>query len=566
MSNWMTSGSARLKAKQNNSFSRRARQRAAVVASDGPMLKETATLKRVPLNKPIQSKARRRYSYGNPITRRGVAVSIGSVVTYNQQHCDDGPYESTLPTYITTTKNVRSSNKSDILSSETCTSCNPMHIVPKRRIRDASSRHKYCSSNLKRSAIQTTTSNYNQNRWAESYAHHPTNTDQSLNRLSHHKRDSPHQNNHTNNNVCIDKALGVSYQLLSTHPLGRQSSYSDSAENLSLPGHNKKIDFQYDSQIPEESQHQETLGVTMYQSSGNPQSSFQDELFQNGIKRFQKLEEGPHNPNKSRIGSIEFATYDGIIDSPDLKSGYSASSNFKGYQQRRQKVVELPDWGDRTRWKKPKIDEALLEQPYQQNITSQLQSNAVISESTLSRRLSDITRDSNSLVGSYSASNHSGIRMFKRKRHGNTEVNLNESTRVRYLQSDEPTFEERGFSGDFDSLCSDSGCANENTDQSKLPESSLRFFDDQNEIDFSGNVLNTPMPPSTTIEPQSDQFGTQQMKIREDIGEGRLSIAGQSGSANFEKVEWQQTSTRTTGSDCLESLSFGNESVWTFFR
>lgn len=49
MSNWMTSGSARLKAKQNSSFAKRARQRAAVVAPIGPIT-------RLPRSKPNRGK------------------------------------------------------------------------------------------------------------------------------------------------------------------------------------------------------------------------------------------------------------------------------------------------------------------------------------------------------------------------------------------------------------------------------------------------------------------------------------------------------------------------------
>lgn len=53
MSNWMTSGSARLKAAQKNSFSRRAKKRAlVVVAHNDPLMKENAATRRFPQPQP----------------------------------------------------------------------------------------------------------------------------------------------------------------------------------------------------------------------------------------------------------------------------------------------------------------------------------------------------------------------------------------------------------------------------------------------------------------------------------------------------------------------------------
>jgi len=58
MSNWMTSGSARLKAKQNSSFSRRARQRASLVAPEAMMLHESAPKNRLPRTRPRRNEGR----------------------------------------------------------------------------------------------------------------------------------------------------------------------------------------------------------------------------------------------------------------------------------------------------------------------------------------------------------------------------------------------------------------------------------------------------------------------------------------------------------------------------
>ena len=52
MSNWMTPGSARLKPKQNSSFSRQARQRAAIITPENVMLQEMAPSKSLPRTRP----------------------------------------------------------------------------------------------------------------------------------------------------------------------------------------------------------------------------------------------------------------------------------------------------------------------------------------------------------------------------------------------------------------------------------------------------------------------------------------------------------------------------------
>jgi len=381
MSNWMTSGSARLKAKQNSSFSRRARQRAAVVAPDGAMLKEIAHIKRLPRTKPRRNEAKRRYSYGNPITRRGAAVSIGSAATYNQR-CDDDPIESTLPSNIITTENLQSLNETGSLSSGNYTSYNPVSVLPRRRIRDLSSRYHRCSSNLKITSNQTASSNHDISQCTASHTHHPAYAHHPSNRSFYQQKDSPFYNNHTSNGVYTDNAQKVPYQFLRPHVLGSETVALNSASQLLPSNHYRNKDFKCDSHTLEELQEQEALGTTIYQNHDHAQLSFDNESFQKGIQRFQKREKDPldlMNPFDKRKNDSWNMNNDGADDILERKRRYSAPSgngnNFRieskeqwQPRQRQQHFLEPIHSSDKIRWKEHENEESFFEQLYQKKL------------------------------------------------------------------------------------------------------------------------------------------------------------------------------------------------------
>jgi len=582
MSNWMTSGSARLKAKQNSSFSRRARQRAAIVASSGPMIKGIPPPKRFPLAKPRRNGAKRKYTYGNPITRRGVMVSIGSAANYNQ-HCDDHPIESTLSGYIATTEKAQSLNKSSSASSESNTPYNPMHDLPRRRIRDTSSKYRRCSSNLKRPANQTMSSNYDYDysQHAVSHVHHPVYTRHAMDPSSYQQSDPPFQNDYTSSEVYNDKAQKVAHPSLRPEPVA-QNYASQLSSN-----HNRNNAFEYDPQTHDKLLQQEAIGTMTCQNLDHAQFSFDNEPFQKGIRRFQKrgkdhsdliLEaEGRKNNlfdqrNNDSPGNMNNYGKDDVLEAKSRHSALSGSGSIFPIessrqwqpQHRRQLFSETADSSDITRWKEHE-NEPFPENSHHQNLATQPQSNIAISNNDASLRLSNINIESNSIGGPHSPSNYMGISKFKRRRQENTNLKLGHSFQARRIQSDETIFQYTGISDGFNSSRPDPICLDENEDQSESRTSSIRFFDDQNEIDISGNPLN--MPRSDKKELRTNLFGAQQMKSRDDtIGEGRSSIASLLENGNVDKLECQQTSTASPDTDYLKGTSFGDESIWTFFR
>lgn len=507
-------------------------------------------------------------------------VSIGSAANYNQ-HCDDDPIESTLSGYITTTEKNQSLNKSCSASSETYTSYNPMHDLPRRRIRDTSSRYRRCSSNLKRPANQPMSSKYDYSQHDVSHVHHPAYTQHASDRSSYQQRYSPFQNDHTSSGVYNDKAQKVPYPSLRP-----ESVAQNSAGQLSSSNDNRNNDFESGSQTHNELLQQETIGTMTYQNLDHAQFSFDNEPFQKGIQKFQKrgkdrsdlilvpegIKKDPFDQrNNDSLGDMNNHGKDSALEPKSRHYALSGSGiifriESKGQwqpRQRRQLFSQSANSSDTTRWKKKHENETFFEKSHHQKLATQLQSNMAISENDSSIRLSDINNESNSMGVPHSPSN--GISKFKRKRQENTNLKLGHSFQARHIQSDETIFQYRGLSDGFNSLCPDPMCPDENGDQSESPILSIRFFDDQNEIDISGNPLN--MPRSSKKELRTNLFGTQRMKSRDHtIGEGRPPIAGLLGSEHFDKLEWQQTSTTSPDTDYLKDTSFGDESKWTFFR
>jgi hypothetical protein len=504
-------------------------------------------------------------------------VSIGSAAYYNQ-HCDDDPIESTLSGYIATTEKDKSLKKSCITSSESNTPYNPMHDLPRRRIRGTSSTYRRCSSNLKRPANHNMSSNYDYDygQHAVSHVDHPAYAQHAMDPSSYQERDPPFQNDYTSSEVYNDKAQKVA------HPSLRPESVDqNSASQLSSSNHNRNNAFEYHPQT-----HFELLQDTMtYQNLDHVQFSFDNEPFQKGIRRFQKrgndlsdliLEaEGREKNlfdqrNNDFPGNMNNYGMDDVLEAKSRHSALSGSGSIfqiesNGQwqpQHRRQLFSETADSSDINRWKEHE-NEPFPENSHHRKLATQLQSNIAISQNDASLRLSNINIESNSIGGPHSPSNHMGISKFKRRRQENTNLKLGHSFRARRIQSDEMIFQYTGISDG--SSRPDPICTDENEDQSESRTSSIRFFDDQKEIDVSGNPLN--MPRSDKKELRTNLFGTQQMKSRDDtIGEGRSSIASLLARGNVDKLECQQTSTASPDTNYLKGTSFGDESIWTFFR
>jgi len=206
-------------------------------------------------------------------------------------------------------------------------------------------------------------------------------------------------------------------------------------------------------------------------------------------------------------------------------------------------------------------DNTFFEKQDQQKIMSQLQTNVTLPEKSLTRRLSDITSESNSLGGSYYQSQDAGISRFKRIRREMVEGRGRESSRPRHLQSSETIFEQTMLSDGFHK-----GYPEQNEVHQKSLPQGLRFFDNENEVDISGNLLDAPRSSPTKRELNFDHFTTQQGENRDIINGIRKSpMTSHYRSNNIDKPEWQQTATTSPDTDYLRGTSFGDESIWNFF-
>ena len=229
MSNWMTSGSARLKAKQNSSFAKRARQRAAVVAPIGPI----TTL---PRSKP--SRVKYRYVDGNPIRRRGIAVSIGTSATRNEMNNDD-PVKS-------------SSNQSCMISSENYSPRNPVHARSRRRIRDGNPLYSRSSRNRQKRVAS---------------------------------RDSQYQDSQ---NVALDGRYPNQFNVHMDYSVPNQFARSDNASELHTTLNSFDGRSFSNHCTPDELEHEFAFDTITNKSHDNYPSMSHNEQHRGGISRFQK--------------------------------------------------------------------------------------------------------------------------------------------------------------------------------------------------------------------------------------------------------------------------------------
>mmetsp|Transcript_15832 Transcript_15832/g.32434 ORF Transcript_15832/g.32434 Transcript_15832/m.32434 type:complete len:564 (-) Transcript_15832:88-1779(-) len=563
MSNWMTSGSARLKAKQNSSFSRRARQRAAVVALDSAALQGTEPVKSFPRTRPRRNGVKRRYSYGNPIARRGVVVSIGSAAATCNPHRGDEPIESSFSLDIITQGNHPDLNQRYCPLSEAHVSRNPEYVVPRRRIRDANTRYRRLYSNKNIYMTQRTRSrNYHHSQHTVSHMQSPIQrhrTSYESSSLSRQRYPPFHMRN-TNNGVYDDMAQNVPKHFSDPHVLEKESRSMKLIGESLPPRKSECYEFEHKLTTFREQQQQETFGVNIY---GNAQlASRNDQPHLNGIQRFQKrVEDLAQVAEGDEIDSLNRSNH----DPPGDTSKYALDDDFEPPFEQSKSGVSATFDSDRSHWNEPDINGTFLEQPYQKTMALPLQSNATISESSLTRRMSDITSESNSLGGSHPLSNsflnHGGVNRFKRIRREDTNCMPCESSfGTRHLQSNEMILDQAAFSDGFNSLYTCSILPECNGDQSKSTIESLKFFDNGNEVDFSGNLLNVSTSISTNREVQENKFATQQI---EQIAS---TTSEHYGRESFDKPEWQQKVGTSPDTDFLRDTSFGVDSIWTFFR
>ena len=431
MSNWMTSGSARLKAKQNSSFAKRARQRAAVVAPIGPI----TTL---PRRKP--SRVKYRYVDGNPIRRRGIAVSIGTTATRNEMN-KDGPMES-------------SSNQSCMISSENYSPRNPVHTRSRHRIRHRNSLYSWSSRNGQRRVASRDIGFHHQ---------------ESQNVASDERY--PNQFN-------VHKDHFVPNQFTRYEHAGRPHITQNSIDGRSFSNH----------YTPDELEHEFAFDTITNKSHDHYQSVSHNEQHHGGIPRFQKHRAWYFNysieEEGSRTGILRERTENIWGTMRNAGIDHIGGAKNESYVLQSNSAVRRTELQDQqSAYDFEAIDSSHFN-PYEKENSfgdpDRQQPSEIFAENAQERVQYNVNR------GFDTASPHdTGINRFKHRRQPNTDLELDESVRIRHSQSQGPST----ISDGFDSFSRPPGGADESRHQDESSASGMRFFDNQNEIDFLGNPL-----------------------------------------------------------------------------
>jgi len=542
MSHWTTSGRSRLKAKQkqNHSFSKRARQKATLVATAESTCMTQETLPREIMtyaNDNINSQtkrrrkdeARRRYSSCNPIARRGVVVSIGSAKIYHNQHqhhADDNQIESGVS--ISHTKSTDSQFENSHLPCE-------HHLPRRRRMRDASTG--YCKLNSRRTSMNYNT-NLNSRHHVEAPAHPSIQYHQQLDDSFQHQPDSCFQNNEE----IRDE---VSNQISRRHYLsGREVDAPLSFSNEKFPSDNADHNCNPQSQLQQEWQHQTLPNIMNHQSQNRDHNEVllpERRAQLQGIKRFQKHNTVHIDPFEGAKGAMLDATNDdswGNIDRFDKISDTVAgngldSSAGKNSTAGTDDGIYCDDVSD-----------------YNHNDiinTFSKKGHKKITKNVFTHRLIDVTTES-----SYSQSQKVGIRRFyksqrKRLRSEMTEEKGNESS------SNHEQFNEQ-----FDQamISDDSEISGLTSSGQNNHRRSLRFFDESKEVSMSPRTMEKLNLNALMVQGQ-DKYDTAN---EENI----LMMKRDCTSKNnkIDKSPRQQIVTATSpDTDYLRSMQFENNSV-----
>jgi len=382
---------------------------------------------------------------------------------------------------------------------------------------------------------------------------------------------SPSHNINASNRIYNnDSVQEASNQLLIPHFSGSRAinpktiSQSLSSERYEIDVFNAHSGIQSDWEPSPHLNHTRTIhsDQAMFVHCKNPH--------QTGIKRFQKPEndyqdlfldaEGGNNDLFGQNSEIvDYAGVDDFSDpNPDImETRHRVTVNSDSIFQRRESQLNfleaIEHSNNRSGSNEYEFDSTLFEQ-HQQNPASKLQLDLAVPQNNLTRRLSDITNDSNLIGGSSLQSQGAGISRFKRKRDESAFGKDYEISPSRHPQSNEMISEHNTLS---DSL---------NCQVTSSP-GRLRFFNDENEVDISGTPLNVSM--ATERIQRFGKFGTQQINYRDDVNrKDRPLICTNNlyGRNNIDEAKLRQTSSSSPDTDYLRGTSFGNESMWNFFR
>eukprot|EP00536_Pseudo-nitzschia_multiseries_P001253 jgi/Psemu1/2855/gm1.2855_g len=528
--------------------------------------------------------AQRRYSSGNPIARRGIVVSIGSANTddqyYDNHHTD--PY---------------SDRPSDVIGPGNSFGNNPLSniqpIPQRRRIRNASERYRRLYSNPQRPQDQQLRSNFD--CYSSNYNQHIASRTQMTSDTSRHQHQSHPRRTTTAENIVYQNAVeqeasntfstqhlpDTSISRIYSNDFAHQASealttptfpgrWGVDPKTISQPSSTEDYElrsFNAYSQMHQEYEESRDLDHTRNHDSDqtffmhqgrNPHQSA-------GIKRFQKPEnddrdwlldpgQGENDLFADTSGILDYGGLDDFSDSKpqgrETPKPILADSDSQFQQQRLQSslfhAAESTHMGGRA---EREFDNDLFVQE-QQNLPSKPQLNLAIPLNSLTRRLSDITNESNKLGEPSLGSNDSGLSRFKRRRGEKSSVTDFTTTPLRHLDSTETIFE---HAIDHQIMKPSTG--------------TLRFFNDEAEVDILGTPLNGSMAPKR--EQFLGSIETLQTRNRDDVTvHERASKCknNQHGNNDTGGAKWRGTAPSSPDTDFLKDTSFGDESVWNFFR
>ena len=330
--------------------------------------------------------AKRRYSYGNPITRRGVAVSIEKTVS------------SALPFLVTTTTKVQSSNQSHSLSSG-ASSYKHISNLSGSQAQNAGSKY-YCSSrNLERTVRRTLRESYDYSQYAILNLPDQDNTHSRSNRCIKGEKGSRTKNIHTNNGTWSENKQNIPFKLLRKRTFSKTTVAKNSPAESHSSIFNKIKDVEYCSWTPEKYHGERTTGIRIQKLL--PTESHQNDRIQIGINRFQRREEDFSEPVLVLGGRSENDSFDNRNNYfwEDINSD-EKDNTFELIQRYSRNDNENETWYEQSR------QETILES----------KSNTTNQDTLSGHRLNHITDECTPIRAFHPLSHHTDPRMLKRMR------------------------------------------------------------------------------------------------------------------------------------------------------
>jgi len=470
---------------------------------------------------------------GNPIRRRGVVVAIGSATCHNQ-NSNDHPTGSYHPSNRTEAKSGQALNNYSIVSSEKYSPHIRVHPGGRCRIRDRNSVFSRPSSNRKRS-VNPMDDSYHQ------YSQCVTSN------MSHKTPANPHTNQPYFSQP--DTKLTDSYNAIGSNYYVGPSQFGRSDLLTVAPKsfHEKHLSNQC---TPDESEHQAICRSILNGNLGNNLSLSANDSFQRGIHRFQRRkEERPDLPMEgegnfidffdkrldSSWGTISGAGFDLSSESKDRQQYFSERNGTLQQRHKPQHGSEYREYTDRIHWNHPEKENS-YEDLHLKTTANQQQSIEVFAEIASNHILYDITGGLNSTREFTSPPSSAGINRFKYR--GQPKINSDQPFQMQHSQSEQTIFGHSTMSDGVDSVSGYPENSDEYGYQLESSTQSIRFFDDQNEIDISGNSLTASMPRLPDRERGLARFRTQRFENRvENIGV-TPSTAGLSRNEHFDDIGW----------------------------